>query len=238
MLKSTLNALAARFGLRIVNARWGPRGFAAAFRLAHDAGFRPGGIVDLGAARGEWTVECMTIFPEARYLLVEPLPSNRERLDQFAAAHPNVRVHNGAVGATEGVVRLHEHGDQTSALTSADFAGEPVEVAQRTLDALLQDAPLPSPLIVKIDVQGMETQVLAGASDTLARTDLLLVEVSFVEIYDGNCLAHDVIGMAAQSGFRIADICTYTQRPKDGLLAQSDLLFLRSKSGLFATKGW
>jgi hypothetical protein len=37
-------------------------------------GWTPRQIVDAGAWKGTWKQECMTLYPDAQYMLVDPLP--------------------------------------------------------------------------------------------------------------------------------------------------------------------
>ena len=58
-----------------------------------------------------------------------------------------------------------------------------VQVKMTTLDRLLADIPEVS--LLKIDVQGYEKPVLAGARATLGKTKFLLIELNFMPQYDG-----------------------------------------------------
>lgn len=234
-LRRTTNALLGSLGMRVVNARWGPRGAMDSLRRAGSRGVVPRQIVDVGASDGIWTRECLEIFPDARYLLIDPLPANARALAALSAEHPNVRVWQGAVGSRPGMFDLFEHGDQSSFLSSDGFAGKGVQrVEVRTLDSFLGTDLLAPPDLIKADVQGFERAVLEGATACLASTQLLLLEVSYRRIYKDVPLAHELIAFAGERGFRIYDICTYAGRPSDGELVQSDILFAPDGSQLFA----
>ena len=237
-MKDIVRRAAALLGLRIVNARWGPRGFAASFAYTKIRGFAPAAIIDVGAAEGTWTQECLSVFPDAKYLLIDPLPANVPKLEALAAAHPNIAWWGGAVGPRSGTLKLFEHGDQTSAFESTSFPGPVIDVEQRTLDELTAERSLSGPLILKLDVQGMELEALSGAAETLRQTELVLAELNILYVYEGGCLAHEVVRFLADQGFQIFDICSYAQRPRDGLLAQSDFLFVRRDSALVRDRGW
>ena len=86
--------------------------------------------------------------------------------------------------------------------------------------------------------RGFELEVLKGAGRCLDTTSLLLLEVFFQQVYQGSPLAHEVISFVGGLGSAICDVCTYSQRPLDGELAQSDILFARTESVLFSKKGW
>jgi FkbM family methyltransferase len=237
--KDAINGVLSRVGLRLIGAQVGPRGFESTFRRASAHGIRADQVIDVGAARGEWTRECMEIFPQAKYFLVDPLPENAEHLKAMEREKSNVSFWPGALGAQAGTLQMHVHGDQSSFLAS-EFGKEgtlkPVEV--RTLDSILEEKRIAPPQIIKADVQGYELQVLEGAKRCLETTELLLVEVSFRKVYEQCPLAEDVIVYAKERGFRIYDICTYIQRPRDRELTQGDIVFARQDSRVFAHEGY
>jgi FkbM family methyltransferase len=213
--KSTLNSIARIFGARVVGANWGPLGVAAALHRARVGGFVPGSVIDVGASNGQWTRECRTVYPEAQYLLIDPLDANNSALAAMAKDETRLSVWNGAIGAAPGGLTLNCHGDQSSFFPSKDFLGSEKQVEVRTLDSFLPGGRLPSPLLIKADVQGYELEVLKGASRCLEKTELLVMELSFRRYYEGGALAHEVISYLGDRDFCIYDICTYIQRPAD-----------------------
>ena len=243
IVRRAVNGVLAKAGLRVVSADWGPRGFADALARIKRAGIVPQQVVDIGAARGEWATECMTVFPDARYFLVDPLQENQAALKRVAAgASPpgRITVWHGALGAAEGGFEIRVHGDQSSFLTSEYAAGATTrKVPVRTLDSFGGTDLLPvNPGLIKADVQGYELEVLRGADRALAAAELLLLEVSFRRVYAGSPLAHDVLSFAASRGFRVYDICSYAQRPRDHELTQADILFAKETSRLFEFEGY
>ena len=238
-LRESTNALLGLLDLRIVSARWGPRGPMDSLRRARDAGVVVRQVVDVGASDGSWTRECLRVFPEARYLLVEPRKVHGAALSALASGRSNVRVWRGALGSGPGALDLRVHGDQSSFLASDSFPTDTAErVEVRTLDSFLGTELLQPPDLIKADVQGYELEVLRGATRCLETAKLLLLEVSYRRMYRDLPLAHDVIAHAASAGFRICDVCTYAGRPSDGELMQSDLLFAAEGSPVFADETW
>ena len=61
-------------------------------------------------------------------------------------------------------------------------------------------------LFLKIDVQGFESEVLRGASETLKQCALLEVELGLVPIYEGAPLIHEVIPSLYDNGFRVLGV--------------------------------
>lgn len=92
-------------------------------------------------------------------------------------------------------------------------------------DEIMLDS-LRRPAAMKIDVQGAEMLVLRGATELLSMIDAVLVECSFVELYDGQALVDDVIGFLRDRGFRLTAMVAGATDPR-GMLVQADLLFAR-----------
>lgn len=230
-VREIVNSMLAPLGMRMVNARWGPRGEWAPFRRVRDLGFQPRQIVDAGAFRGFWTRECLAVFPDAQYFLVDPLPENAPYLQALAKEKPNCRVFHGGLGE-EAATRTFFRDGMRSSLLKSDVFKQPQQLSIdiRTLDSFLDSADLQPPDIIKADVQGYELQVLRGARRCLESAKLVLLEVSFREFYVGNPMAHDVIAQLSDWGFGILDICTYHVDGRNGELLQSDLLFCRKAS--------
>jgi hypothetical protein len=93
---------------------------------------------------------------------------------------------------------------------------------------------LPPPDLIKIDVQGAELDVLAGAPDALRNASALIVEVSLVDYNTGAPLIADVMAATDREGFKCVDLCEVHRTPANFVL-QLDLLFARP--ALFAKYG-
>jgi FkbM family methyltransferase len=202
-------------------------------------GFMPAVIYDIGAYRGGWTRAAAQVFSAAQFVLFE---ANRDHAGELAACgHRHFIV---ALGREDGGARafhVPRAGDVTGASlyveNTSHYAGpnlEVREIATARLDALVAREKLPPPDLVKIDVQGAELEVLAGASATLAGTSALIVEVSLVDYNRRAPLMAKVIAAIDRMGFRCADLCEVHRTPARFVL-QLDLLFVRPP--LFAKYG-
>ena len=133
---------------------------------------RPGDrFVDVGANVGSYTVLAAAVCG-ATTLAVEPDPDSADRL------RDNVRLNNlagavtvlqAALGARDGVAAFSIGRDTCNQVTDGPGVRE---VAMTTLDAAAADL---RPTLVKLDVEGYETSVIAGATRTLAAPELLAV---------------------------------------------------------------
>ena len=238
LVKGGLNGLLRGVGARMVNADWGPKGFAACFERAKTAGFEPRTIVDVGASDGRWTQECAEVFPTARYALFDPLPENEAAHARLAKDGLDIASWRGALGAEPGELVLNAHGHQSSFFSAPEFPGEPMRVPVRTLDSFIEPMGFRAPMLIKADVQGYELSVLRGGVACVEMTEMILLEVSFRQVYSDSPLAHEVIAELAGKGYRIYDICSYAQRASDRELAQADIAFVRAGSKIFRSESW
>lgn len=205
-------------------------------------GFRPAGVVDIGAYKGEWTVMARGIFPEATFLMLEAQESQRETLEQVKARNDsgvNYRIALLGPENRDGV-DFHQYDvAPTGASVLAAQAGaapQLVKCRMETLDTILSREGLRRPELIKIDVQGYELEVLKGGSEALAAAQAIAMEVSLLELYKGNPLMHEVIGFMHERGFQCYDIPTLMRRPSDKALWQVDMIFVKDGSPLIKDK--
>jgi len=175
---------------QIATLRWTPPSLAPVF----DAALAPGGVLaDVGAFLGMYALwGARRVGPEGRVHAFEPVPASAERVREYAELNgfANVEVVGGAVGAEEGAVELQlAPGEAAAGVTSryigAGAAGA-LKVAQTTLDAFFASRRPPD--LVKIDVEGMEAEVLHGARGLLAseRAPVVVFEAHLAERGDGS----------------------------------------------------
>ena len=135
---------------------------------------QPGGVfLDVGANIGTYTVPAAKkVGPNGRVLAVEASP----RVFRYLAHNvylnrlSNVRlVQCAALAVNGGTVPFYEAPPDhfgMGALT-AQFGAAPVEVQARTLDGVLSESGLDTVDLLKVDVEGFEVDVFAGAKRLL-----------------------------------------------------------------------
>jgi hypothetical protein len=72
--------------------------------------------------------------------------------------------------------------------------------------------------LLKIDVQGAEQEVLAGATATLPRTSAVMLEVTFVSHYEGDATFVQLHETMQEAGFRLAGISPPARTPQGAML--------------------
>lgn len=199
-------------------------------------------IVDVGANRGQFLLAALESCPDAIMHVVEPQPAALSRLTSWlnhstAADRSRVAVHAVALAEQEGEATLHVswRDDNSSLLepTEAQLRLFPdtgirgqITVPVTRLDRLMDAETIGIDSLLKIDVQGAEGAVLAGAEHILDRFRWVYVESSQRELYRGQPLVSDVANQLERAGFqRISSHNSVYDR--DGTLVQADHLFER-----------
>lgn len=191
-------------------------------------------VIDVGASRGQFALFAASRFPEARIISFEPLPGPRAKLEE--ALGGRAEVIPLALGSESGSTTMHvsRRDDSSSILEigeaqTRNFPGTEAVGEQRVEIDTLDDAlpgPPERPCLLKIDVQGLELEVLKGATETLRRVDEALIECSFVRLYEGQALADEVIALALHAGLRLKGVHGQV-KTESGEPIQADLHFCR-----------
>jgi light-regulated signal transduction histidine kinase (bacteriophytochrome) len=113
------------------------------------------------------------------------------------------------------------------ALSSASMASQALQVPVEQLDSVAQRLQLTDPLLVKIDVQGYEDRVLRGGEKTIRRARLVIVETSFVTLYEDQPLFPDIFETLRAWGFDYASSISQLHHPHTGQVMQEDSLFMK-----------
>lgn len=143
--------------------------------------------IDVGANIGQWAVPmAKCVGPQGRLFAFEPIPLLADALDKTFAV-------NGLTHATAHAIALSDHNGRAtfhinlrndkivdsgvSSLEHRAPGAQSIEVATLSLDDFLRDQSVSRVSFIKIDVEGHEHAVLAGARETLAaHRPALLIE--------------------------------------------------------------
>jgi len=151
------------------------------------AAVREGDTVwDVGANVGQFTeMFSEWVGPQGHVVAFEPAPGCFAALSDRARDLPNVQILNVGLSDSEAQLPMHLADDpegttNTFLATRSDTPGV-VELTVHAGDALRRDEGLPTPNVLKIDVEGFEPEVLRGLDSTLREPDcrMVLCEVHF-----------------------------------------------------------
>jgi FkbM family methyltransferase len=196
-------------------------------------------FVDVGANYGTFSLLASRLVgSEGRVIAVEPQPALCAGISkslQLSRAG-NVSVKGLAIGVAPGTATLLVPADDTgrSGMFPA-FSGkgrhDAVQVAVVTLDSIMDEQPMNGRLFMKIDVEGSELRVLAGAKQVIARhKPVIMVELNPWSARAAEGSTSSLIEMLAQLGYR--SFSTTTLFPKQ--LQKSDIP-LEGQHNLLAT---
>lgn len=197
-------------------------------------------VIDVGANVGQYGEELFRAGYDGEIHSIEPQPDAHARLRDCAQRWKRWTVLDAmAAGNSEGQVDMMVAGNSVSssvlpmldrhvqAAPSSAPVGR-VTVRQTTLDTLyaerLETAP---PTLLKIDVQGYEPQVLAGATRCLAKVQLVQLELSLQPLYAGQQLWLELVETMEQHGFQTWLVHPAFCDPRTGQVLQVDGLFAR-----------
>jgi FkbM family methyltransferase len=211
-------------------------------RLANlrSAGFSPATIIDAGAFHGDWSLLCAGIFPEARFLMIEPQPESSDLLTRLCASDPRLKFRQALLGSEPGraTFALQKTNSRVVADDHQPAAGETlIRLPVERLDAIAAAEGFADCDFLKLDLQGHELHALEGAGSLFGRAEVVQIEASLLRLGDGP-LIHEVATVFHQRGYRLYDVFGLNYRPLDKALWQADLLFVRQDSALLRSRAW
>lgn len=203
-------------------------------RWLRQMGFRT--VFDVGANTGQFVGEARKIAPDAFIYSFEPLGACFEALRDARRDDPRFRAFHVALGEEPGEVTMHrnDYSQSSSLLPMAELHkrafpetrhSTPETVQVKRLDDIVADLTIERPALLKIDVQGFEAKVIAGATETLKLADVIIVETGVEALYEGQALFDDVYRMLYDRGFRYRGNHNQLLSPDDGRVLQADAFF-------------
>lgn len=192
-------------------------------------------IIDIGANRGQFSLIARKYFPEAKIIAFEPLSEPANMFRRVFISDRLTLLHELAIGPQEcnQIIHISRADDSSSLLPITRLQNKTYpgteEITTRSvfvkpMDSVLIPDEIKAPAFMKIDVQGYEKQVLEGCKSYLSLFSYIYIECSFIELYDGQALAHEIIAYLANYGFILSGIYNLDQ-DKNGLPVQGDFLF-------------
>ncbi len=207
-------------------------------RLRHMAslGFKPAVILDIGAATGEWARMAHEIWPGAKVYGFEPNRRNAPDLEQTRRDVPRFDFRICFLGPQRKTVEYFDNDTQTSLLDGSGH-GTKQSSEMLVLDELIASGDVPRPDFMKLDVQGFELDVLAGAQEAMRNAQGVLLEVSFTEFLPGVPTIERVVAYMNERGFSWYDVMGILRSPENDALWQMDVMFIKKDHPLRRNPG-
>ena len=169
-------------------------------------------ILDIGANEGAFSTEMRKRFPTAKIYAFEPLHDCFLELEKRMAGDIAFKAWNIALGEEKGEATINRSSSHPSSSLlpmaglhkklypeSAEHTKETIDIER--LDGVLKNEVFTSPTLVKIDVQGFEAGVIRGGKEILNKCDIVVVENSFVTLYEGQALFGEIHDLLKELGF-------------------------------------
>jgi FkbM family methyltransferase len=195
-------------------------------------------VLDVGANRGAFVDRIRGQGYEGRVISFEPLPQPFAALARRVEGNAQWDAVQVAISDAPGTATMgrSEDAEGTSSLLSTTDVmveylpsaapTETLDVRVSTVDEQVRDRLRETDRpFLKIDTQGAELSVLEGADATLPRAVGVLVELSFVELYEGQALFAEIVDWLAARNFLLLAMAPAFSDRKTGQLLQVDGLF-------------
>ncbi|MCU0534210.1 MAG: FkbM family methyltransferase [Hydrococcus sp. Prado102] len=195
-------------------------------------------IIDIGANNGDFAAFLAQKFNPKVVYAFEPLESCLADLEAKKTIIPNLEILNLALSNTNGRANFYQNAYAPSSSLlpvshySKDFfpqtaqeTSTTVEVAK--LDDVLDIEKIPQDILIKIDCQGTEDLVITGGKEIFSVAKCVLIEASFVPMYENQPLFAEIYRILVDLGYRFAGIKNQISEPKTGRPLFAHCLYVR-----------
>jgi len=198
-------------------------------------------VFDVGANIGQYAKLLRELGYSGRIVSFEPLSSAYSQLKAVSKKDPLWEIApQAAIGNQEGEIIINIAGNSysssalpmldahlESAPESAYSGSETVKLSR--LDTIAKDyiKSETKSIFLKIDVQGLEKQVLEGATAILPLVKGIKLELSLVPLYEGQVLFKEMIDIVEKLGYELYGIEPGFTAEKTGRMLQMDGIFFK-----------
>lgn len=194
-------------------------------------------IIDIGANEGQFASFIKGILPTCKIICFEPLREPFLKLQERYGKDNTMTLHDFALGKKQEVkiIFKNSYNPSSSILPMAnrhaqsfphtkDVTQENIRI--ETLDDIFPSLNIEKPFLIKIDVQGYEKFVIEGGIETIKKADIMIVELSYVELYKDQPLFDEIYSLLTKNGFMLSGILDQLTDPKNGEFLQCDAIFI------------
>ena len=192
--------------------------------------FSPKSILDLGAYHGLWSYSALEVFPDANYMLIEPI--HYKELENICNSISKFQYKNVLLFEDEREVDWYEKrntGDSIFKERTGHFENcIPVKKKTINLDKLFTNDKFD---LIKIDCQGAEISILKGGLNLIKNTEFIILEMPFCGQWNYNVPDFfEHIKFMNENNFVSFDILE--EHRLDGILIQVDFIFVNKNSNI------
>jgi FkbM family methyltransferase len=140
-------------------------------------------IIDGGGNIGTVSIMLAQIFPEAHVVTIEPDAANFDLACRNTARLPNVEMRRSALWSSSAIMRFATTPETCNAdaislapVTDVKEAGQANVVAAMTIDDIMSEFETGELLLLKIDIEGAETEAIAPDAKWVKNTPVCIIE--------------------------------------------------------------
>ena len=242
MVKNIINSTLKALGYKLVKLNKKNTGHISSHYVSHHNAIKrvipyislPATIIDVGAAKGEWSLSIESFFPQADFLLFEPLEERKIQLENLCKSKSSFHFVPYAAGNLNETVKFRISDDLDGSGVADEGDTEKVQTFEvRSISSELSRFNLKGPYIVKLDTHGYELPILEGCADILTEVELFIIECYGFRLTKQSPLFYELCKYMDSIGFRLFDVIDFLRRPVDNAFWQCDAIFLRSDSKVF-----
>lgn len=193
-------------------------------------------VIDVGANVGQFGLDIRRHGFKGQIVSYEPADKTFETLSHTAMRHKPWKAIKLGLGSVESQRTINISGNSGLSSSILDMGSLHLEnfpdsafvsqqlISVSTLDKQLEHLRLkPHEIMLKMDVQGFESEVLKGASLSLSKIPLCYLEVSITPLYIGESSFLPILIELSKFGHQVIDVFRGI-KTKSGKLLQLDIL--------------
>lgn len=197
-------------------------------------------ILDVGANKGQFVKELRFYGYKNKVISFEPLLEAHKKLIEtarndnewdifrpIALGNKNLKntINISKNSVSSSILNMTK--EHFSNASDSRFISKQV-IEENKLDDLFNELKIENKnLFLKIDTQGYEFQVLEGAQKNMHLFRGILVEVSLIELYEGQKQWFEIVNLIQGYGFKLWSVDRGFTNKKNGRTLQMDLCFFR-----------
>ena len=186
-------------------------------------------VYDVGACVGKWTSQMkQSVLFDSDFYLFEGNPVYKDILsEQRSFVHIGILSNPGR--ETVNFYNGCDTGDSYYKETTDHYDNRrPITLPCRTLDSVIEENNLPVPQFLKIDTQGSELDIMAGAKRVMGKADLVYLECPIIEYNKGSPNIFDYLMSMSSYGYIPTDVLEIHR--SEEVLLQIDVMFIKAET--------
>jgi FkbM family methyltransferase len=206
-------------------------------------------LFDIGAHHGETVQYLKELFEKSTIYSFEPDPESFQILSSKAVSgvyYYNLALsdadgssifYRNKVSHTNSLLKVNLKSEDSIKIATSKAKGDGQYISEFnfesqvdtiTLDSFAKVNFIENVDLLKIDVQGAESKVLSGGGETLKKTAIVVLEISFFDYYEHQTSFLDVELLLSPLGFKLYSISEISNNPMNGRTDWAEVVYINN----------